>query len=344
MRFYAQCQIKTPLVCILLCFLVQNFTCQALAVEDTNQTVRIIPEGEISIVLRLIANDIRENYERIGTWSGEIDIKITWLWTGAEAEDISAKLTGAQGQLLATVLQRAEEKTAFAVGADKNLIYVENFREKRCKFLDPVNGRDLGIMSWPHNSGSCGYTVIARPDFLLKAEPYSFEKGTGRIIGRRAVKKASERDQQTGLYGYEDVWDPRRVFFPGAEFTWDNLENLAKHIDRFGKMEFDGYRLKIEKHQKGDITEYKIMQPGVVSLERDSPDDYAIITRVFSDEYGLNMKYWKVASGSGQILQEFSWEYELVNGVYLPKKVVEKHYGANGDVTREKTAHILTMK
>ena len=103
-------------------------------------------------------------------------------------------------------------------------------------------------------------------------------------------------------------------------------------------MEFDGYRLKIEKHQKGDITEYKIMQPGVVSLERDSPDDYAIITRVFSDEYGLNMKYWKVASGSGQILQEFSWEYELVNGVYLPKKVVEKHYGANGDVTREKNS------
>ena len=35
-------------------------------------------------------------------------------------------------------------------------------------------------------------------------------------------------------------------------------------------------------------------------------------------------------------MQKFTWEYELVNGAYLPKRVVKKHYGLDGEVALEK--------
>ena len=73
-----------------------------------------------------------------------------------------------------------------------------------------------------------------------------------------------------------------------------------------------------------------------MSLERKSPEHYITTTKTFSSQYGFNIIHWEVASGNGMLLQKFSWEYELINNVYVPKKVVEKHYDSNGEVALER--------
>jgi hypothetical protein len=300
------------------------------ATEEPNQAVGIIPNEEMPAVLELIANAIRENYEQIKTWSGEIDEKITWVHTGNAAKEMFV-FTNGKGEIPKAIPQKAEDKITFAVDANKNLVYVDTVRDKPSSYFDYDTGNDLGNSK----SSTIWSTTIARPDFLINAEDSSFEKGTGRLLHKRAEKKPLKREQQTGWYKLADIGDPRRAFFPGAGFTWDTLDNLIKRINKYGKIEFDGYRFTIEEHKKGDNIEYKIIEPSVVNMERSKPEHYAIITMVFSSRDGFNMTYWDAATGSGAIFQKHTWEYGLVDGIYLPERRIIKIYDPNGIATDE---------
>lgn len=328
MKFYKQyCTSKFSYL-LPLWFLIIGFACQALSVEDPNQTARIIPDNEMPVILQVIGIQVRDNYQRISTWTGEIDEKIIWIHTGSISEHLF-NAADANEKPPKVLLQKAEEKVVFAIDARKNFIYIDNFREKPSEYFDYNTGDDLGNRGTTPNR----YTIINKPDFLLKAEPISFDKNN-KIYRMRAVQKPSKQDLRTGLYESSD--EPRRAFAPGWMFTWDFFDDLTKRIERFGKIEFDGYKLQIEEYQKGDIVEYKVIQPAVVNLERSRPEHYVITTKIFSSKCGFNMIYFESATGSGMVFQKYTWEYELVNGVYLPKRTTEKHYGANGDVSLEK--------
>jgi hypothetical protein len=316
-----------------LWFLITGFPYQTLAVEEPNQTIRNVPEEEMTTILNLIASQVRNNYERINTWSGKIDKKITWVHTGSLAEDIFKNATDAKGEAPEAILQKVESKVVFAVDVKKNFVYVDTSQKKPRKYFNYKTGEDLG------NSGSNPdwySTIISTPDFSLKAEPFSFEKGTGRILRNKAVKKPSKREQQTGWYKLSDIWDPRRAFFPGASFTWQDLDWPIKRLNKFGKIEFDGYKFQMEEHMKCDNIEYKVISPSVVNLERSKPEHYAILTMIFSSQCGFNMIYWEAATGSGMVFQRYNWEYELIDGVYLPKRMIIKLYGPMGEMTTEK--------
>ncbi len=332
MKFYTQLSIKTVLAYVLVWFMILGFAYQALAVEEPNQTIRIVPEEEMPIILELIANDIRQNYERIKIWSGEIEKKMTWVHTGSLAEDIFKNAKDTKGEVPEAILQNSEDKITFAVDANNNFVYVDTLRDKPSKYFNYNTGAYVG------NSGPSPIwsTVIAKPDFLLKADAHSFEKGTGRLLNKRVGKKSSEREQQTGWYKYKDVYDPRRSFFPGAGFTWEDLDWSIKRLNKFGKIEFDGYKFQMEERMKVDTIEYKIISPSVVNMERSKPEHYAILTMIFSSQCGFNMIYWEAATGSGMVFQKYTWEYELIDGVYLPKRTIIKLYGSKGEVTTEK--------
>jgi hypothetical protein len=134
---------------------------------------------------------------------------------------------------------------------------------------------------------------------------------------------------------YEGIDDPRKEFMLGGN-PWNHLSKLIAHINKLGKVEFDGYSLKMEERIKDNIVEYKIIEPSIVSLKRGDPKDYIIIIKVFSSQYAFNMIYWEVTSGGGLPIQKFTFEYELINAVYLPKRVVEKQYGSSGEVAFER--------
>ena len=340
MKIYKQFYTQRILVYIsILLLLIIGQHRQAFADEPSGQNIRIIPEKEMPIILNLIGSKIRDNYERIITWSGEIDIKLNMIHRGITVEDIFKNFTDAQGQAPEAILQKAEEKITFAIDTSKEFVYIDNVREKPSKYLNNIDGTDLG------NSGSSPYwsTITAKPDFFLEAKPKSFDRKDNKIRQRRAVKKPSRQEPATRLYE-GIISDPRRIFMPGGGYTWVHLGILIKKINKYGKIEFDGYSLKMEEDIKGEITKYKIKEPSVVSMERSDPNHYIIITKIFSSQYGFNMIYWGVTSGGGIPIQKFSWEYELINGVYLPKRVVEHHYGSNGEVALEKESTYVNNK
>ena len=340
MKFYKRYYICKILVYVSVWFfLMTGQYYQAFADEPSGQTIRIISDEEMPIILDLIANQVRDNYERIITWSGEIDVKLNWLHTGAIAQEMF-KFTDAKGEPPVAILQKVEEKTVFVIDANKNYVYIDNFREKPSKFLNHTTGKDLG------NSGSHPYwsTLIAKPDFLLKATPQSLDRKENKIIRRKAVKRPSpQKELRTGFYE-GIISDPRRIFMPGTIPTWDYHDILIKKINRYGKIEFDGYSLQMEERIKGDVIEYKIIEPAVVSLERSDPNHYVILTKIFSSRCGFNMTYLEAATGSGMVFQKFTWEYELINGVYLPKRVVRKDYNSNGEVSSEKDCTYTNSK
>lgn len=329
MKFHKIYRIKIVLVSAVLWFFISGFACQVLEAGEPNQTIRIIPEEEMPAILELIANAIRENYEQIRTWSGEIDKKMTWVSTGNAAKEISI-FTESKDETLKSIQQNVEEKVTFTIDMKENLIYIDKFREKD-QFLNPITGVDLGRKS-NHPIQS---TKIATPNYVIETGPFSFEKDTGRTLKNRAVKKPLRWEQQTGWYKLEDIWDPRRAFFAGYDVTWNSLESLIKKINKYGKIEFDGYRFKMEEHQKGDDIEYKMIIPSVVNMERSKPEHYIILTKVFSSQCGFNTTYWESTTGDGKPIQKYTWEYEFTNGIYLPKKVIEKVYDPNGIVTSE---------
>jgi hypothetical protein len=328
MRFYKQYCKNKFLYLFLLWSLIIGSACQALSVEDPNQAERDIPDNEMPVILQLIGSQIRDNYQRINTWTGEIDEKIIWIHTGAQAEHFFHAVD-TNGKTPKVLMQNAEEKVLFAIDAKKNFIFIDNFREKPSEYFNYNTGEDLGNRGTAQNR----YTIINKPDFLFKAEPIRLDKNN-KICHMRAVKKTSKQDLRTGLYESSD--DPRNVFAPGWIFTWDFFDDLTKRIEKFGKIEFDGYKLQIKEYIKDDIVEYKVIQPAIVNLERSKPEDYVIITKIFSSKCGFNMISLEDVTGSGTVFQKHTWEYELVNGVYLHKRTTEKHYGANGEISLEK--------
>ena len=331
MKIYKHLHTRKIFVCFSIwCFFMTGQSYQAFADEPSGQIIRIIPNEEMPIILNLIGSQIRDNYERIITWSGEINVKLNMLHTGARVEDIFRKYTDAQGLAPEAILQKTEERIAFAIDTNKGCVYIDKSREKPSKYFNNINGTDLG------NGGSRPYwsTSIYRSDFLLEAKPRSFNIKDKKIHRRKAAKKPSKQDSATGLY--KGVDDPRKTFVPGGVFTWKHFDNLVKRINKFGKIEFDGYSLKIEEHKEGNITKYKIIEPSVVSMERSDPNHYIIITKIFSSQFGFNIIHWDVTTGGGIPLQKFTWEYESVNGVFLPKRVITKHYILSGEVALQK--------
>lgn len=328
--------IYSLIVCVFVFVLITSYSYRVFATEQTEETVRSLSDDEIPTVAELIATQIQDNYEQIHIWSGEIDVKLNMYHTGARAEDIFKKLGDGKDNCPETILQKAQEKTVFVITAEKDDVYVDNIRANPCEFLDPTTGKNIGDMSGPYYSGPNQSTIIARPDYTLQATPVSFNKKDNTISRRLAIKKPSQRESvgTTGLYVGID--DPRKTFVPGGVFTWDHLRRLIKEFDKTGSIEVDGYKFQVEEREKDNVTEYIFTEPAIISMERSDPSHYVIRSKVFSSQYGLNMTAWKLTSGNGLLRQEFFWEYKLVDGIYLPKRTIERYYNSNGEIYLEK--------
>ena len=326
MEIYDQCHANKIVVYVLLLSMLNGYS---FAEEPSEETSKLLAYEEMPIRLNIIANEIRTNYEQIHTWSGAIDISLRMLHVGNMAKS-TFKYTDGTQEIPNAILQKAKEKSKFSIDLKNNFIRIDNFREKN-QYFNYVTGVDLGSKSAHHIQS----ISVFRPDFFLKSKPDSYDIKEYKVIRRRAVKKPpSPQESRTGLY-QGNAYDPRRIFMPGSILPWDHFNSLIKKIDKFGKIEFDGYSLKMEERIKGDITEYKLIQPSIISLERSDPNHYIIQTKIFSSQCDFNMTYCEVTSGSGMLLQKFTCEYELIDGVYLPKRTVEKRCNSKGEISFE---------
>jgi hypothetical protein len=305
--------------------------------SDDNNMREITDVSEMIAVLDLIGTRIHENFSKIRTWTGQAEVEIKYLHTGKNAEEIFQAHTNSEGQAPSAILQTIKEQFEFAIDAEKNLVYTDSLRPKPSQYLNIMNKQDLG------NKGSYPYrlTSIATPDYLIQVKPRSVDKEK-KTIANWAKKVPSQRDPSTELY--EGTNDPREIFSPGGGYPWKGFDFIIDKISKVGKIEFDGYQYKVYEVKRGDQQDFTIIRPAVVNLERSSPEHYVITTKICSEKYGYNFTEWKVARGDGLLLDEYYWEYESVDGVYLPKIYIEKQYNSMGEIIREKKSQYVTNK
>ncbi|HOK65272.1 MAG TPA: hypothetical protein PK054_04255 [Anaerohalosphaeraceae bacterium] len=307
-----------------------GFSVSSFASEPENNEREISNSSDMTAVLNLLGTRMQENYNQIKTWKGKADVEIHYLHTGKNAEEIFHSFTEGKGRCPDEVFQIIQERFEFAVDVPKQFVYTDSFRSEPSRYLDAATGQDLG------NKGANPYrlTCLATPDYLLRAEPQSINPQEKKIAGSRAERIPSKKDPLTGFY--KDSNDPRFLFTPGGTYPWKSFEFILDKIQREGKIEFDGYSYKIYEGKRDNQEYFKIVHPAVVNLERNKPDHYVVTTKLCSKECGYNFTKWEITRGDGVLLTEYIWQYERLEGVFLPKVYIEKQYDAAGRLIREK--------
>ena len=114
-----------------------------------NETIREITDpSEMISVLDLIGSRMRDNYEKIKTWKGEVDVEIRLLHSGENAVDTFQTFTDGEGESPKDILQVIHENVEFAIDVNNNRVYVDSNRPQPSQYFDFATKQNLGLR--PH--------------------------------------------------------------------------------------------------------------------------------------------------------------------------------------------------
>lgn len=285
---------------------------------NTTSEFKPVDPNRIPQILNMIAEQARNNYERIRTWQGKKDVVIDYISYGTAAEKVFKTQTEGKGDIPKAIKNRRERIIEFAVDVDKDLLYVNNDYEKPLRYTDLETARNLGVKGTPSRSRS-----IVTPEYYIHCSPNTMRNGS--IINRKAVKEAI---QECPTCDGPSVFDPRELFGLPLQPVWVTFPRRIKVIKERGEYSIDGYALKVEERTEGGITEYRIQEPGKLSLEPSklNPGNYLFKTRTFSSAKGFNVILEETTRTDGKLFQKLTWDYALVDGVYLPSKTTKQNF------------------
>jgi len=292
-----------------------------------------VDSNRIPEILNLISSQMRTNYELINTWRGEVHLSIDRINQGDTAEKLFRLYTLGNGDIPKILLKHVEITIEFDLNNEKDLLFVNQNSEKPPRYTDFETGRDLGTKMITDRS-----KTIVTPEYYLRSSPNTTRAGV--VLNRKAVKTKREKARMGCHDGMSPIYEPRDSF--GARRTiWETFPRLVQHINEHGELNVDGYRLKVEEQKYGDVTRYLVQRPAKIS-----PEEYIFVKMVFYSENGFNVVSYEVTDQNGKASRLLTWEYELVSGVYLPKKMTEERFeGSNGELSyhRESTFRNLQL-
>lgn len=304
-------KMKVSTVVLLILF---NLTIAEGLRGDIASEFRPVDSNRIPEILTMISSRIKSNYDKIKTWQGERDFTIDRIYEGAAAKRKFNTRTDSKGKAPNKVIRQIKGRHIFAVDLEKDLLYSNVIRQKPPHHMDLETGRDLGIKSAPSQKVS-----ILTPEYYINLGPHTMRDDA--IISRKVVNKQVR--QKKGLTSTDLsplVSDPRECFVVGQPI-WEIFPPLLQSINEHGDFRVDGHPLKVEERMDGDTVGYRIQVPGRVS-----PGQYLFSTMVFSGEKGFNIASYELTDSNGKVFQQLTWEYELISGVYLPKKTTEQTF------------------
>jgi hypothetical protein len=314
---------KTIKACAVVLLILFSLTSAEGLKGNTASEFHPVDSNRIPEILNMISNQIRSNYERIKTWEGEKDFTIDRIYEGAAAERKFNTRTNGTGKTPNIVIRHIEGRHKFAVDLEKDILYTNVSRENPPYYMDFETRRDLGTKSAPSQQVS-----IVTPEYYINYGPHIMRDGA--ITSRKFVKKVRQKGVTcTNLS--PPVSDPRESFMV-EQPIWETFPRLLQYIELHGELSVDGYTLKVEERTIGNLTEYRIQIPGKVSVE-----DYLFVTMVFSSAKGFNIvSYEETDPKTGLFHKKKSWDYDLVNGVYVPSKTTEQIFERkNGELSYE---------
>jgi len=280
---------------------------------DATVEFQPVDSNRIPEILNMISTTMRTNYNRIKTWRGEVRLSIDRINDGAAAEQIFKKNTHTKGEIPAVVLKHEEPTIEFALNAENDLLFVNQYPGKPRQYIDFETKRDLGAKWMPDHS-----KAIVTPEYYLHSSPNIIREKV--VLKRKAVKTKRKKGRSSCGGSVPPIYEPRDSF--GARRTiLETFPLLLQHINEHGELNVDGHRLKVEEQKDGDVTRYLVRQPAKIA-----PETYRFLKMVFCSENGFNIVSYELADSNGKLLRRLTWAYELVSGVYLPQKTTEERF------------------
>jgi len=314
---------KTIKSCAVVMLILLNLTIAEGLRADTGGKFHSVDPNQIPNILTMISGQVRSNYECIKTWEGEGDFTIDRIYEGDAAERIFNTQTDGMGEIPKVVLRHIDGGHKFAVDLEKDFLYTEVNRENPPSYIDFETGRDIGTRAVPSQKIS-----IVTPEYYINYGPQQMRNGV--ITSRKFVKKGYKEGVANKNLS-PPVSDPRESFMIEVPIRREAFPRVLEYIKLHGEYSVDGYALKVEECTDGNLTKYRILIPGRVS-----PEHYIFVTMFFSSAKGFNIVLWEETNPEGKLLHKKTWDYDLVNSVYVPSRTTEQIFRwKNGELSYE---------
>ena len=304
-----------------------------------SETSEFSPVDPIRIpeILTLISARIQSNQERIRTWSGERRVESDHIYEGARAEKVFKKDTLGKGNIPKKIREHREFIDDFSLDIEKEFLYVNRHSNspKPLQYTDFETGRDLGT-EWT----MALRRTIRTPEYQIDCS--GNRRRNGVIISQKAVKKARPANALTCDIKILPVYEPRKSFKAFKNEIWELFPMLVEVIQENGKYSVDDHDLIVEERKSGDITEYRIILPSKAG----TPDDflYLFSPMVFSSDKGYNIVSYQHYVQNGVQIRNKTWDYEYIDGVYVPISTTEEEFLPDGKLRSEKRVTFTNLR
>jgi len=289
-----------------------------------------VPSGQISDILNMISAKAYNNYAQIRTWQGKIDANVTIIYQGPKAEEVFKNRVDYKGEAPKKMKKQRETTIEFAANFENGSFYSKKFLRKGVQYTDANSGKLL-------KTGSVvGHNVsIGTADYKINCHEKT--KRGDNIVSRIAIKEERVSQEDCPSCG-DDIFDPRSFLLEG--YLWESFALILQYIQKHGDYSIDGHSLRLEERRGGTITEYRLEIPGAVS-----PGKYLIKTMVFSSEKDFNVTLVETKKTDGKLFQKKTWEYKVIDGIYLPKKTTMQNFtGDNAELSYERECIFSNFK
>ncbi len=288
--------------------------------SNTENNFQPVPPDQMSGILTMISNETQSNYDKIKTWQGKVDSTIGTIYEGTKAERVFKNQINGEGKVPRKVKRLVETTVEFAVNCEKGLFFDKKFYRSPLRYTDPNDGRLLGTKSIDGSTAS-----IATPEYRITTVPVEKREN---VITRQAVKE--ERASESSVRN-RGVFDPRFEAIDGDGFR-GTFVFLLDYIEKHGKFSVGEQSLRIEKRMDRSTTEYRIEIPSPQA----SPGEFVFTTLIFNSDKGFNITLSETRY-AGKLYQKATWEYEVINDVYLPAStMIQTFAGENAELLYER--------
>lgn len=324
------------MACCLAIIFLSCFYGQAGALNSQQEQYIPVDNKLIPEILTMISEHIRENYDKIRTWQGKIEIVADDFYKDEEAERIFKENVKSEGNepVPKMINEHTEGYKEFALDVAKNLRYESYASYSPIKYTDIETGRQLQ----PKGRISIGKAILTADHHL---DCVAIRNRNDVIVSREVVKQKRPEESILRSCGSKlyPVYDPRESFSVFGNPLWEVFPGIAATVNEEGSFEVDGYSLKVEKYKSADVTKYRIVQPGKIN------NDYAFSTLVFSSEAGFNAVSFTFGDVNNRIVASKTWDYQLVNGVYIPLQKIEQEFDyLTGDLKKISTVSFVDQQ
>lgn len=280
---------------------------------------QVVPAEKIPDILNTVSIQVKDNFLRIHSWEGEISVS-RYVVYKENTKDIFERHTDAFGEPPVRIAKFTTSTITFSSDLDKGLFYAQVSRKTPSRYMDPMNGRDLGTKSIPWYRIS-----ILTPEYHFHSSPSKMLNGYP--VQRKAIKDKLDKDctacERPSVFNPADLFDTRTP-------VWKKFPRIVEKIKERGEYVADAYALKVEQKILPNTVQYRVHEPFKTKLEGGNLWEI----KTFSSDIAYNMISLEVTSTKAELLRRQTLEYQPVQNVYLPSKAIYEIFDPNDGILR----------